>query len=90
MPEVEFRCMGAEGGVSVAGSWSSWAQLPLERFLIVNRIFRVGDVSLTRNDQTELYSNLIVPIFSEMEWDGSPTWTCHQVRRLTFSAHVDF
>jgi len=31
MPEVEFRCMGAEGGVSVAGSWSSWAQLPLER-----------------------------------------------------------
>jgi len=31
MPEVEFRCMGAEGGVSVAGSWSSWAPLPLER-----------------------------------------------------------
>ena len=47
--------MGAEGGVSVAGSWSSWAQLPLERFLIVNRIFRVGDVSLTGNDQTELH-----------------------------------
>ena len=83
MPEVEFRCLGAEGGVSVAGSWSSWAQLPLERFLIVNGIFRVGDVSLTRNDQTELYSNLIVPIFSEMEWDGLPTWTCHQVIRLT-------
>ena len=29
-------------------------------------------------------------MFPEMEWDGLPTWTCHQVMRLTgFSTHVD-